>query len=154
MTIGVAGALPSQDNAPDMDCFIWSTLKKPTLFGNSLGSTLGFLHFQWTVVQRDPALGCSVSSTVGSHWFYISWGSALCSGYFFGGYMDEALCQSQWMLCSSEIQGEHQGQTPKICCFFFFLKKTLLKNPQPQINLFPQVKSSVQLFGTERITVC
>ena len=72
MTIGVAGALPFQDNAPDMEQFILSILKKTTLIGNSLGSVLGFLHFPCKVIRRHLILGWRVHGLCGLSLIYIS----------------------------------------------------------------------------------
>lgn len=114
-------------------------IKKPTLFGNSLGSTLGFLHFQWTVVQRDPALGCSVSSTVDSHWFYISWGSALCSGYFFGGVHGWGPLPKSVDALQFWNPGWASGSDTKILFLFFFFLNPIEKSPTPN-KPFPPSK--------------
>lgn len=68
------------------------------------------------------------------------------------GHLDKALWQSFWMsliLRSSEIQGEHQRQAPKISQAFLllFLKPRKWKP-------FLYVKTHVQLFGTDATEWC
>lgn len=96
MTTGVAGALPSQDNAPDMDCFLLSTLKKQpylvTVWGLHLASCI--LSGQWfrEILPWD-AVGIALQTLTD----FTSVEDLLCAQVICLGYLDKTPFQSQWM---------------------------------------------------------